>query len=338
MNLFLKIVLTLNVAVIVFTLFGYLASYIDPTVFSLPQTIGLIMPMLLVLNLLFAGFWVCLRRRQFWYSALALLIGVGQITRLVGFHFNQSDQTGEVSICSFNAQNYNALDNVDTLLKQSVLPHELDVLCLQEISQEHVKGIKKTSGLKHHFYHQGKFILAKFPITKTGKLQFDNSVNGCVWTDLDLGERTIRVYNVHLRSNSVKHDDLDIFGSDGSTNSTTIRNLPSVLNRYRLASETRTLQAKTLLDHIAQCGHPVIVAGDFNDSPFSYTYQQFRSRLQDQFKTHGLGIGATFAGSVPGLKIDYIFADDNFESLNHRIVRTKISDHFPVISSLNLKP
>jgi len=337
MNFFLKILLTLNVAVIVFTAFGYLASYIDPAIFSLPQTIGLLMPMLLVLNLLFSGFWLCLRKKEFWYSAIALLVGVGQITRLVGFHFSQTQATAGLSICSFNAQNYNALDNVNTLLSQSVLPSDLDVLCLQEISEEHVKGIKEASGLPHHYYNQGKYTLSEYPIAKSGKLQFDKSVNGCVWTDLIVADQTIRVYNIHLRSNSVKHDDLNLFTRDATANRTTIRNLPSVLNRYRLASESRSKQAETLLDHIAQCSHPVIVAGDFNDSPFSYTYQRFKNRLQDQFKNQGLGIGATFAGSVPGLKIDYIFADDNFESLSHRIVRTKISDHFPVISSLNLK-
>ena len=35
--------------------------------------------------------------------------------------------------------------------------------------------------------------------------------------------------------------------------------------------------------------------------------------LCDHFKKKGLGIGTTYAGALPGLKIDYIFADDNFK-------------------------
>ena len=76
--------------------------------------------------------------------------------------------------------------------------------------------------------------------------------------------------------------------------------------------------------------------GDLNDTPFSYTYQQLGNLLNDQFKAKGLGVGITYAGKLPGLKIDYIFADDNFNALSHQIIRTKISDHFPVISRMKL--
>ncbi|MBX2817716.1 MAG: endonuclease/exonuclease/phosphatase family protein [Saprospiraceae bacterium] len=320
-----KLSLWINVLIVAMTLMGYLASYVHPATMSIFQTIGLLMPLLLVINLFYLFFWICLRKKFFWLSLVTLILGFQQIQRLAAFHFDNDVPEDRLSICSFNGQNYNRTDRIKDFLSDQVLPEDLGILCLQEISKQHLEGVQQAGGFDHSHYHLGKFILSKYPIINQDHHQFDGTVTGCVWADIATEGGTIRVYNIHLHSNKISSDDLEEFAT-----------IPFALSNYSNALQERSRQAQEILKMVSDSPYPTIVVGDFNDSPFSYTYQLFADQLIDQFKASGLGIGATYAGSVPGLKIDYIFADENFEPLHHRILRTKISDHFPLVSYLRL--
>jgi endonuclease/exonuclease/phosphatase family metal-dependent hydrolase len=76
------------------------------------------------------------------------------------------------------------------------------------------------------------------------------------------------------------------------------------------------------------------VCGDFNDTPNSYVYRILSDRLQDSFKEKGLGIGTTFAGSIPLLRIDYILADMQFKINECKVIHNKWSDHYPVVTEM----
>ena len=180
-------------------------------------------------------------------------------------------------------------------------------------------------------------IVSTYPMLARGKIQFDKSVNGCIWSDLQFNNRTFRIYNIHLRSNKITRQAKMIMDSIKLEKKHTWRRIQQMFTNYQEATQIRATQADKILQHIKKSPYPVLLAGDFNDTPFSYTYHMMQKDLTDHFKKKGLGIGTTYAGALPGLKIDYIFADDNFKVSGHKIVKTKISDHFPVISRVNLK-
>ena len=77
--------------------------------------------------------------------------------------------------------------------------------------------------------------------------------------------------------------------------------------------------------------YKVIVCGDFNDTPQSYTYNLLSENLNDSFKTKGVGFGTTYAGSIPALRIDYILTHEKIKVQSHKILKENYSDHFPVI-------
>jgi endonuclease/exonuclease/phosphatase family metal-dependent hydrolase len=58
--------------------------------------------------------------------------------------------------------------------------------------------------------------------------------------------------------------------------------------------------------------------------------------MQDAFLTRGSGIGRTFAGLAPTLRIDYIFTDKSFTINSFRKINSDLSDHYPVIANLTL--
>ena len=82
---------------------------------------------------------------------------------------------------------------------------------------------------------------------------------------------------------------------------------------------------------------PVIVCGDFNDVPNSYAYNTIGAGMKNAFAEKGTGIGRTFFGISPTLRIDNIFSDSRFNVEQYIRVKKKISDHFPIIADLYFK-
>ena len=333
----LRIITIINIVLVICTLAAYLGSYINPQRISFLQVFGLFMPWMLLINGFLALFWLTMRKRQFWLSFLTLLVGVPQVSRFVGLHFNQLTGPEHLMITTFNCESYNESDNLKIFLQNLEQKDAIDILCLQEISPDQVGVLTEGIGLAHHYFYKGKIVASRFPIKDKGHIQFDKSVNGCLWTDLSIGEgKTIRVYNVHLRSNGVTHAAEGLIDEINVDRRAAFSRFKGMVSNYQDASKTRAQQVREIIGHLNTCQLPVVLMGDLNDTPFSYTYQQLANHLQDQFKCKGLGVGITYGGDIPGLKIDYIFADENFEALSYQTLRTKISDHFPVVSRMKL--
>ena len=96
----------------------------------------------------------------------------------------------------------------------------------------------------------------------------------------------------------------------------------------------RSLQAQVVKDHISSSKYPVIVAGDFNDTPVSYTYRKIRKGLNDSFVNSGYGAGFTYKGNYPPNRIDYILYSDALINNHFDILRVKYSDHYPIVAWL----
>jgi len=63
-----------------------------------------------------------------------------------------------------------------------------------------------------------------------------------------------------------------------------------------------------------------------------------RQKYRDAFVESGQGIGQTFKSRFFGLRIDYSFASETVEILDHEILKSPISDHFPVVTTIATKP
>jgi endonuclease/exonuclease/phosphatase family metal-dependent hydrolase len=92
-----------------------------------------------------------------------------------------------------------------------------------------------------------------------------------------------------------------------------------------------------LKEHIDACRYPLIVCGDFNDTPISYTYNTISSKLNDAFVAAGQGISNTYRGKLPPYRIDYILYSNEFDAVSYERHRAEYSDHFPVSAVLKRK-
>jgi endonuclease/exonuclease/phosphatase family metal-dependent hydrolase len=57
--------------------------------------------------------------------------------------------------------------------------------------------------------------------------------------------------------------------------------------------------------------------------------------MKNAFAEKGTGIGRTFYGISPTLRIDQIFVDPHFTVEQYLRIKKKLSDHFPIIADLH---
>ncbi len=150
---------------------------------------------------------------------------------------------------------------------------------------------------------------------------------------------TVRVYNCHLQSirfGAEEYKFLQNLGKDEDEQ--TVKRTRNILSRLRIAFIKRATQADMIAKHIKKCPYPVIICGDFNDTPLSYTYKKITEGLVDAFRESGSGFGTTYAGPIPGLRIDYLLHSPEISAFNFKITRAKLSDHYPVAANMILRP
>jgi endonuclease/exonuclease/phosphatase family metal-dependent hydrolase len=221
------------------------------------------------------------------------------------------------------------------------------IICLQEAilpkgGTLSPQGIKDALPEINHYQlastssNGGSVTFSKYPIINMGEIRFRGSSNLVLFSDIKINEnKTIRVYNCHLQSYSIDPEDYSIIDSLGSgSNSRQIKGARRISYKLKTGFKIRALQSRILADHIKKSPYPVIVSGDFNDTPVSYAYRQVRGDLKDAFVEAGWGISNSYNGELPSFRIDYILYDHKFAAVNYNRDRLPFSDHFPVRCTL----
>lgn len=112
----------------------------------------------------------------------------------------------------------------------------------------------------------------------------------------------------------------------------------SIVAKLKKGFIRRQVQADRIREEIEKSPYPVIVCGDFNDVPNSYAYETIGKGLQNAFEKKGAGLGRTFSGIAPTLRIDNIFIDNRYQVEQYVRIKKKLSDHFPIITDITRFP
>ena len=156
-----------------------------------------------------------------------------------------------------------------------------------------------------------------------------------IFTDLLINSDTIRVYNCHLQSYRLREAEINTIDSIDFNNHPKTKEKLMVLSlKFKEALIKRAEQAATLRENINKSPYPVIVCGDFNDTPISFTYRTVKGDLKDSFTQSGKGTANTYNGKLPSFRIDYILYSPIFTSYNFKVSSINHSDHFPISCDL----
>ena len=341
----------LNIALVLLSFLSLLAPFSDPQVFWPLALIGLLTPVFLVFHVLFFLFWIYQKKYYWLYSIGILLMSWSSIKGLIGFQpVIQSENTSlELKVLSYNTHMLRSVKNAKTISPDAfaaiVQGMDPDIICLQEFAPDpskrsaYAKALASI-GLKHHHHNPGKAgamsIFSKYPLDGLVYHNFSNEVNGFQAVELKLGATTFRVYNTHLQSNYVTGLTNELADRPNLQEKETWQNIRQVAARYKRSAVKRSEQAKTIKAHINESKVPVIVCGDFNDIAPSYTYRILKGDLKDAFLERGRAWGATYAGKIPGLRIDYILSSTSFRVNNSRTYPAYFSDHHPLVAYLQV--
>jgi endonuclease/exonuclease/phosphatase (EEP) superfamily protein YafD len=122
-----------------------------------------------------------------------------------------------------------------------------------------------------------------------------------------------------------------------SENKETMDEMKSLSSSLKKGFVRRSKQAELVKSYIDKSPHPVIVTGDFNDTPVSYAYRKIRKGLNDSFVTSGYGAGFTYRGNYPPNRIDYILYDNNLINSFFERKKVRYSDHYPIVAYFRKK-
>ena len=341
-----RFIFYINIAVIVLTLLSFLAPHVNPNSFWPIAFLGLGYPVLLILNAGFILFWILVKPAYALASIICIGIGWKQLYNLYAFPSRTIDKSiqvkNAVTVASYNISQLNRIKRLEGEQKENkfkdfqkfLQKHNPDILSLQEVSKLNIEEIRKLLGnasYSHHDNYTG--IISKYPIVKNGTIQDEKNRTFAVWSDVKKDEKTFRVYSVYLQSNRITDDTDKLIKSADFQKPKTWERVKLILNKYKQAIQFRAEDIVLLKSHIRDSPNPVILAGDFNDVPHSYIYNQLCQGLFDTFH-FSRGMQSTYGGQIPLLRIDYILMSSEFKKGSFTRSLVEFSDHFPIIATM----
>lgn len=347
---------SLNVALVLYTLLLYWLLYNLPVQHWSASMFMITLPVAWLFNVICLIIWLFANPWRSTLSLFALLAGFWLLPRTLVWNSPQSNLQGKsmLSLLSYNVTNFNSDQLYAKPSKQSrtrlitdwVIRNEASVKCFQEFynSKRHpvlqMAERLRAAGYTYEAvlypgYDQvpdsflGVAIFSKYPIVNQGREPFGmHAHNGIVWADIKIGADTIRIINVHFESMGIRVrrvlNQQEMAGVRSET-----RGILSLLREGFIARREQVLRAEKYID---DSPFPVIVTGDFNETPYSVAYGRIRNKLNSAFEEAGRGFGFTLNRAPKLLRIDNQFYDArrltplSFKTLND----VPYSDHFPI--------
>jgi endonuclease/exonuclease/phosphatase family metal-dependent hydrolase len=361
-----RVVLILNSLGASALLLAYLAPIVNPAKMVLPALFGLAYPYLLLVNLVFLCFWLARLKKEIFISLIVILLGWNQLNNLIPLNFKSADIPENavpaqlIKVLSYNVRGFDIYrwNNEPTVKKEIfefLYTQEPHLVCFQEYYTSSKKGQTQSSISNHLKYlpHHAVYYTAdhsnrngfgiatysKYPILKKSRIPFNSSFNAAMYTDILFHSDTIRVFNIHLQSIRFQEDNYAFLDTARLTYSNEqINEIRAIGSRLKTAFAKRAEQAQMIANYIKESPYPVLVLGDFNDTPQSYAYRKIKKGMHDAFRSSGKGFGNTYAGELPSFRIDNIFYGPPFESYEFKRIKTDCSDHYPISSWLYFPP
>ena len=338
---------------------GLLSQFVSPETLWIPAFAGLIFPYLFIIFLIFFALILFRGYKKHILIFLPFLIfGFYVSNRFYhpGFFNEAAPEKGTIKVLSYNVRLFDLYNWKNKHVNKKPIfkfleEEKADILCLQEYYYQNFPGFSTTDTFKNilpsknvhqefsvvnkNKYFFGIATFCKYPIVNKGKLTFEGTTNMCIFTDVLISGDTVRIYNNHLESIRFGQEDYKFIDKiDLDVDKEEVKDTKNILRRLKRAYVKRAEQVDMVTEHISKCPYPVIVCGDFNDTPVSYAYYNLSKGLKDAYCEAGRGFAKTYNGKLPVLRIDYIFHSPYFKAYEYNSPEVDFSDHFPVVCLL----
>ena len=352
-----KIIISLltgaNVVTIALMLFVGYSDRLNPETYPLLAFVGMLFPFFIVANLLFLPLWVVVSWKRLWIPVVGFILAYVPIRTYFPINFNGDPPDDCLTVVSYNTCGFggnwkydHAVDTVADYLRRI----NADIVCLQE---DH--GGKGGSGFDKmkelypyndtiHIYDKKAAINAigihtRYPIIRKERIDYDSNTNGSMAYYLLMDADTLLVINNHLESTHLSEKERsgykDVLRGEVARDEAEDRIL-NILAKLGEQMVKRAPQAEAISRYVeAHRQYPVIVCGDFNDTPISYTRHTIAKNLTDCFVTAGCGLGLSYNRKGFNLRIDHMMCSSEWVPVSC-IIDSKMdaSDHYPLVCRL----
>lgn len=344
-------ILVVNLAVALMLIGCAYSPLLPPATLPLLSLAGLAFPFALAGNVLFIIAWFLVRRRYAWLSVIACFLCLPQIRAFIPINVDhQKAPSDALKLLSYNILSTNltpSTANRENPLITYLEECGADIICLQEFPFAPLKNAKDKKILADYPYRSynvsknseeaANFLccLSKYPILSVEKLDIGSTSNGCTKYRILHDADTIVVYNCHLESFHLDTNDKSAYEqllSKPQKEKIKTDETKTLVKKLRDASVKRAEQANIILADVCEETTPyIIVCGDYNDSPISYTRRQLTAKLDDAFIGSGNGPGISYNRNKMYYRIDHILHSSALESYACKVDHTvKVSDHYPI--------
>ena len=348
-----------NIIVILLMLFVGNIGRFNPVDYPMLANLGLGFPILLAFNLLFLVIWCFFRLRFIWIPLLGFLLCYGPIRTYSPFNLPEDKPHGSIKVLSYNVFMFSSWSEPEATknpIVDYIVKSKADIVCLQEAQAALDNSDHIYSTLKEHYPYFKLMIkkkpgadyivlLSKYPVLWQDSIPYGSSSNQSVAYMLDIKGTKTLVVNNHFESNGLSSGDKEGFktlvkgemktGEAKRQSVHLLRKLGDVSSRRAPQAEAVARYVKKYLDRNV----PVILCGDFNDNPLSYTHRVMSKMLNDCYVESGNGPGISYHKSGMYFRIDHIFCSDSFESYEAKVDNSvTTSDHYPIYCWLKYRP
>lgn len=333
-----------------------LSSYVDPCKFVWLSFFGLAFWAILLYNLVVLALLLLMWSRRAWIVVVALLIAVPGLVKSISL--GRPQEGGTFRVMTYNVHGFKDGTGEEqtrlemaTIMAKMVRERQPDVFCLQEFAQflpkvkrqECVEQLGEMLSLPYYYYHTTAYfgsnvIFSKYPLTALEEdTPFAQENEYGSVAKVDAGEKGVfYVMCSHLTSFQLLEEEIQVFS--GTSDKEQVQQYgKSIVKKLIAAYERRSQLVAKMMADMPHDGRALILCGDFNDTPLSFTYHRIKQAgFSDGFVKAGRGIGHTYAGKLPLLRIDYIWGNERIQPTSFKRIKYKGSDHYPVMMDFNL--
>lgn len=331
-------------------LFSAYGGRVDPAVWTLPSMATLALPVVALVAIVVLALLALFKQ----WRAAAIIFGALLLSwptlRLISpftvIHPSPDKEKTQLSVLTMNVTEFNWYDKDNTSSKslRYILDQDADIVVIQEglvyFDYPQIKSVKpmlKELYEKYPYRDKPYFdvgILSKYPFTavKPPVLKQDGMGYFIKAWDVEAPGGDLRVVGMHLTSLRLTKNDRKVIESINVPSDRKHR-IKSVAHKLDKGFQSHARQARAMRQLLDESEGDVVVMGDMNDTPGSFTYRTMcGDDLRDAWADTGFGPTYTFNAHHLYVKIDHILYRGDMKALSCRRDKAGDSDHYPLVA------
>jgi len=332
-----------NICTILLLWVSCLSTWIPTSDYPRFSILGLAFPVFVIVNLAFVVFWLIFKIRFIWVPLLGLACVWGYVQDYYPIHFSQSEKPENcLKMISYNGGGAKDTEKRNEIVEY--LKHEnADIICLQEYTSSWLNRADVSSVLDSMKYQTmkngGLCIISKLPIVSDSiPIKYPTRSNHSLACMIEYEGDTILLINNHLESNKFTPEEKTEIGEmiEDPQSKEVEEKGKFFSSKIAEAAKYRGAQADSIYEMIEKhSNYSILVCGDFNDTPISYTYQKIDRLLKSAYKESGKGLGISYNQKGFYVRIDHIFVSKDWKTFDTHIDSDiLLSDHYPLVTNI----